>query len=222
MNRTLMVGAVLTAVALAGCGGATQTASETASAPGAAAASSPGAASQSAQSGRSSHSAQSDQSTQAGRAERSAQPGGSTKPARSAQSATPEPVTKSGQATKPGRSTTSGQATQSAKPAPPADAGMAFTAYGRNTPWRAVVRKGTLTTEGPSVGEHTLRVTRSAWSKGVRFTGSEGGQKFSLVVRPGTCVDGSGQNTGQVATLSVGNRQLSGCAVSGAYPRANT
>lgn len=191
MNRTLMVGAMLTAAALAGCGGATQTASETASAPGAAAASSPGAASQSAQSGRSSHSAQSDQSTQAGRAERSAQPGGSTKPARSA---------------------------QSAKPAPPADAGMAFTAYGRNTPWRAVVRKGTLTTEGPSVGEHTLRVTRSAWSKGVRFTGSEGGQKFSLVVRPGTCVDGSGQ----VATLSVGNRQLSGCAVSGAYPRVNT
>lgn len=210
MNRTLMVGAVLTAAALAGCGGATQTASDTASAPATAtvAASSPGAASQPARSSESSQSARPDQPAHA------SQPGQSTKPTQSGQSgqsATPEPVTKTG------------QATPSAEPTQPAaDAGTAFTAYGRNTPWRAVVQKGTLTTEGPSVGEHTLRVTRSAWSKGVQFTGSDRGQKFSLVVRPGACVDGSGQDTGQVATLSVGNRQLSGCAVSGAYPHANT
>lgn len=215
MNRTLMVGAVLTAAALAGCGGATQTASDTASAPGAAtvAASSQGAASQPAQ------------SSQPSKPARSAQPGESTKPSkptrsgqatRSVHTAIPEPVTRPGQAPK------TGQATRSAKPTQPADAGTAFTAYGRNTPWRAVVQKRTLTTEGPSVGEHTLRVTRSAWSKGVQFTGSEGGKKFSLVVRAGTCVDGSGQDTGQVATLSVGNRQLTGCAVSGAYPHANT
>lgn len=219
MNRTLMVGAVLTAAALAGCGGATQTASDTASAPATAtvAASSPGAASQPA---RSSESSQSRQSARPDQPAHASQPGQSTKPTQSGQSgqsATPEPVTKPGQATKTGQATPSAEPTQ-----PAADAGTAFTAYGRNTPWRAVVQKGTLTTEGPSVGEHTLRVTRSAWSKGVQFTGSDRGQKFSLVVRPGACVDGSGQDTGQVATLSVGNRQLSGCAVSGAYPHANT
>ena len=95
--------------------------------------------------------------------------------------------------------------------------GTAFTAYGQNVAWRAVVENGTLTTEGPVAGERTVKVERSAWAKGVEFTGRDGRTEVSLTIRTGSCADPAG-DTGMVATLSVGDRQLKGCAVEGAVP----
>lgn len=131
-------------------------------------------------------------------------------------------------------STSTTPATTSASPAPTSTAttpstsapattkssgepGTAFTAYGQNVAWRAVVENGVLTTEGPVAGERTVKVERSAWAKGVEFTGRDGRTEVSLTIRTGSCADPAG-DTGMVATLSVGDRQLKGCAVEGAVP----
>ena len=50
----------------------------------------------------------------------------------------------------------------------------------------------------------------------------EGGVNAALVIRGGTCLDTTGKNTGQRATLTLGTHVYRGCAVSGAYPTANT
>lgn len=104
--------------------------------------------------------------------------------------------------------------------------GTSFTAFGRRTPWRAVVADGVLTTEGPSAGQHSVAVTRSAFSRGVEFTGTEttagAHEPVSLVITSDTCRDGQGQDTGMTAVLTVGNHQLRGCAVAGAIPHADT
>ncbi len=94
--------------------------------------------------------------------------------------------------------------------------GTAFTAYGKN--WRAVVNKGRMTTEGRGVGERTMRVKRSAFAKGVEFTGRHKRTTFTLVIRSGRCRDTAGHRTGMVAKLFVGKRAYRGCAVPEAIP----
>lgn len=110
--------------------------------------------------------------------------------------------------------------------------GTAFTAFGVRTPWRAVVSGGWLSTEGPSLGEHRLPVRREPFARGVDFTGTEpapaGGtgsrteSKVTLTVRSQSCWDAQGHDTGLAAVLSVGDRQLIGCAVEGAQAQAPT
>lgn len=94
--------------------------------------------------------------------------------------------------------------------------GTAFTAYGSN--WRVVVNKGRMTTEGRGVGQRTMRVKRSAFAKGVEFTGRHKRTPFTLVIRSGRCIDTAGHNTGMVSRLYVGKRTYRGCAVAGAVP----
>lgn len=109
------------------------------------------------------------------------------------------------------------------KPAP-SKPGTAFTAYG-NT-WRAVVDRGVLRVEGNSKAlrgiNGPIKVKRSAFAKGVEFTGRSKGRTIALVVRAGQCKDTAGQNTGQRATLTIGKQRLTGCAVPGAKQTANT
>lgn len=115
--------------------------------------------------------------------------------------------------------------TASAAPAQTAAAapGTAFTAYGvKGTAWRAVVQKGSLKVESRALGTFTTKVRRSAFAKGVEFTGTRKGQAVVLTVRGGACKDASGKNTGQTAKLTVGKRVVTGCAVSGARPIADT
>lgn len=107
-------------------------------------------------------------------------------------------------------------ATAAAKPAP----GTAFTAYGPT--WRAVVSQGRLSIDGPGVTASKVKVTRSAFAKGVEFTGTSRGRSVSLVIRGGRCVDTAGHDTGQRAYLQVGKKKLRGCAVNGALKIAGT
>lgn len=118
--------------------------------------------------------------------------------------------------TQPAASAPSSTASTSAS-----EPGTAFTAYGLTVAWRATVRDGVLKTEGPVVGEHTVKVERSAFAKGVDFTGRDGRTEITLTVKSGTCVDPGG-DTGLEAILSVADRQLTGCAVEGAIEHADT
>lgn len=136
------------------------------------------------------------------------------------QPATPE----ASQISAPADSTTTpARPSESGTPAPAkgdksdtAEPGTAFTAYGQSVAWRAVVDKGVLTTEGPVVGERTIQVERSAFAKGVDFTGKDGRTEITLTVQSGSCIDSAG-DTGMKAILSVGDRRLQGCAVEGVY-----
>lgn len=120
-------------------------------------------------------------------------------------------------ATSAATSTTPGPTAATAGAPAPAP-GDAVTASGRRTPWRAVVSGGVLRTAGPVVGERRVTVARSAWAEGVEFTGRDHGRPVSLVVKGGRCVDAAHRDTGQVAILTLGDRQLHGCAVSGTRP----
>lgn len=106
-----------------------------------------------------------------------------------------------------------------AKPAP----GTAFTAYGgKRVPWRATVSNGVLRVEGKGIRTQRIAVKRSAFAKGVEFTAKKRGVNAALVIRGGKCVDASGKNTGQRATLTLGKRVFHGCAVNGVVPIADT
>lgn len=94
--------------------------------------------------------------------------------------------------------------------------GTAFTAYDHT--WRAVVSKGRLSLEGKRLPARSVKVSRSAFAKGVEFTGRHRGTEVALVVRSGRCVDVTGENTGMRATLQYGRRVLRGCAVPEALP----
>lgn len=109
-----------------------------------------------------------------------------------------------------------GSASATSRPAP----GTAFTAYASS--WRAVVSKGVLRFEGTRLPTRAVRVQRSAFAKGVEFTGSSRGKPVELVVRSGRCIDVSGKNTGMTASLRYGRHLMRGCAVVGAFPIANT
>ncbi|MCB0882724.1 MAG: hypothetical protein KDC33_10985 [Thermoleophilia bacterium] len=111
----------------------------------------------------------------------------------------------------------------SAVPASKAGPGTAFTAWGtgKAPAWRAVVSKGRLRVESPSLGTFTVRVSRSAFSRGVDFTGRRKGRDVGLTVTSGACRH-NGRNTGMRAKLTVGTRTVRGCAVTGVTPIADT
>lgn len=114
-------------------------------------------------------------------------------------------------------------AAPSAAVAAKAAPGTAFTAYGgQRVPWRAVVSRGVLRVEGKGIRSQKIRVTRSAFAKGVEFTSKQRGVNAALVIRGGRCIDTAGKNTGQRATLTLGKRVFRGCAVSGAVPTADS
>lgn len=105
------------------------------------------------------------------------------------------------------------------KPAPV----TAFTAYGgKRVPWRATVSKAVLRVEGKGIRTQQIAIKRSAFAKGVEFTATKRGVNAALVIRGGRCIDTTGKNTGQRATLTLGKRVFRGCAVNGAFPIANT
>ncbi|MDO5697467.1 MAG: hypothetical protein Q4G51_05780 [Dermatophilus congolensis] len=137
-------------------------------------------------------------------ASQTATPVSTTAPARPSESGLPAP------AKSDSSSTGNNNGTDSAEP------GTSFTAYGQSVAWRAVVDKGVLTTEGPVVGERKVEVERSAFAKGVDFTGKDGRTEITLTVQSGSCIDSAG-DTGMKAILSVGDRRLQGCAVEGGY-----
>ncbi|MDO5628109.1 MAG: hypothetical protein Q4G43_07290 [Mobilicoccus sp.] len=100
------------------------------------------------------------------------------------------------------------------------EVGTAFTAFGTDTSWRAVVDGTKLEIEGEGAQTRTVTVERSAFAKGVEFTGTENGAEVALVVRDGECKDASGQDTGMTAKLTQGGKTVEGCAVEGAVERA--
>lgn len=154
------------------------------------------------------------------------------------QSVVTQPVTSQSVTTQPGTPSVSapaGSPTATAKASAGAsrdEPGTAFTAFGVRTPWRAVVSGGVLATEGPGLGEHRVAVRREAFARGVDFTGTEPAAagatgsraeaKVTLTVRSQSCRDAQGRDTGLLAVLSVGDRQLIGCAVEGASVQAPT
>lgn len=106
--------------------------------------------------------------------------------------------------------------------APTSEPGTAFSAWGLEVRWRAVIENGVLSTEGSVVGTRRIEVERRAFVRGVDFTGRDGSTEVTLTVKTGSCIDDSGKDTTMQATLSVGDRQLQGCAVEGAVPVAGT
>ncbi|MBS7828916.1 hypothetical protein J7554_07220 [Wohlfahrtiimonas chitiniclastica] len=99
-----------------------------------------------------------------------------------------------------------------------------FTAYGKlNEPWRIVVKHDDqLEIEGVMVREGTLKVTRSAYAKGVEFSGDYDGQPLTLNIRSLKCKDSNGDETDFTATFYYGKRTYKGCAVAGAIEHADT
>lgn len=83
------------------------------------------------------------------------------------------------------------------------------------------MRDGRLTVDSPKLGSFTVRVSRSAFARGVDFTGRRGGGEVGLTVTSGTC-RGNGESTGMTAKLTVAGRTVTGCARPGAAPIANT
>lgn len=76
--------------------------------------------------------------------------------------------------------------------------------------------------DGKRLGSHGARVDRSAFAKGVEFTGRHHRRTVALVVRSGRCIDKAGKNTGMRATLTYGKKTVRGCAMAGAPPIART
>lgn len=72
-----------------------------------------------------------------------------------------------------------------------------------------------LRVHGAGLKGQRIKVTRSAFAKGVEFTGRYRGKKVELVVRGARCIDKAGKSTGQRATLSYGKRVVRACAISG-------
>lgn len=99
-----------------------------------------------------------------------------------------------------------------------------FTAYGKlNEPWRIVVKHDDqLEIEGTMVREGTLMATRSAYAKGVEFSGDYDGQPLTLNIRSLKCKDSNGHETNFTATFYYGKRTYKGCAVAGAIEHADT
>ena len=104
-----------------------------------------------------------------------------------------------------------------------------FTAYGvGKTPWRAEVKgnaneKGNkLMLEGENIYTVEFNAERSAYSKGVEFSGSANGIDITLNIHSEICKDNQGNKTEFKATLHYGKKVLEGCAVAGAIEQAPT
>ena len=99
---------------------------------------------------------------------------------------------------------------------------MAFTAFGTQEAWRAVVDGDTLSLEGSAVTEAKLSVTHYAYSKGVEFSGKAGDKAVTLNIHALECKDQNGQANEFTATLDYGDKTFKGCAVEGAVAHAPT
>ena len=98
----------------------------------------------------------------------------------------------------------------------------AFTAFGgNNSAWRAVVNNDQLSIEGTELKAATITVERSAYAKGVEFSGEDQGRKIGLNIRSEPCTLDGHENE-FTATLDVGDKTFKGCAVAGAQEHAPT
>lgn len=85
-----------------------------------------------------------------------------------------------------------------------------------------MVAKGTVEIESAATGNVDVAVTRTAARGSTVYSGRDGGRRVTLTITRGRCRGANGTDTGRVATLSVGGRTLTGCAVAGAHPIAGT
>lgn len=105
----------------------------------------------------------------------------------------------------------------------------AFTAFGSKPKgWRVVVRGeaeetgNRLALEGEGLPEAEIDATRSAYAKGVEFSGNVGETAVNLNIRTQECTDGEGNKYDSKATLDFGNTVYEGCAVDGVVEHAPT
>lgn len=97
----------------------------------------------------------------------------------------------------------------------------AFTAFGTQENWRAVVEDSHLFLEGDAVHEaDNLQVERLAYAKGVEFSGNNDKTEFTLNIRSAPCIDQNGREQEFTAKLYYGDKTLKGCAVRGAHEHA--
>ena len=105
----------------------------------------------------------------------------------------------------------------------------AFTAFGSKPKgWRVVVRGeaeetgNRLALEGEDLPEAEIDATRSAYAKGVEFSGNVGETAVNLNIRTQECTDSEGNKYDSKATLDFGSTVYEGCAVDGAVEHAPT
>lgn len=96
-----------------------------------------------------------------------------------------------------------------------------FTAFG-DKGWHAIIRNQTMSPKTSPNGHYPrLRVKRSAYAKGVEFSGRTTHGETVLNIRNVRCRN-QGKNYEFTATLYHRGKVFKGCAVRGAYGRAPT
>lgn len=103
-----------------------------------------------------------------------------------------------------------------------------YTAFGNTPkPWRIVVTGNAettgnrLTLEGDDL-KGTFEAERSAYAKGVEFTGTQENVNFGLNIKGETCKDDAGNEHEFTATFDYGDVRYKGCAERGALEHAPT
>ncbi|MDO5056142.1 MAG: hypothetical protein Q4E06_02295 [Lautropia sp.] len=97
-----------------------------------------------------------------------------------------------------------------------------FTAYGVGSSWRLLIDGDTAHTEGPELPAARVLLERSAYARGVEFSGTLAGQPLDININGRPCTDASRQRTEFSVTVHHGSRRLKGCAVRGIVPAAPT
>ena len=103
-----------------------------------------------------------------------------------------------------------------------------FTAFGtisENEGWRAVIKKSNLSLELTKNNEfyRKIKVKRSAYAKGVEFTGViSSGNQVTININGKRCIDRNGNTNEFTATLYYKGKIMKGCAVRGAFGYAPT
>ncbi|MDO5639978.1 MAG: hypothetical protein Q4G28_08930 [Neisseria sp.] len=104
-----------------------------------------------------------------------------------------------------------------------------FTAFGSHPEgWRAVLRGNAeesgnrLMLEGENLPAGEIETTRSAYAKGVEFSGSAGETAVGLNIRSQDCTDEQGNRYDFTATLDYGSKTFRGCAEAGMVAHAPT
>lgn len=113
-------------------------------------------------------------------------------------------------------------AAQETRPAESAEQGpiKGFTAFGET--WRAVVSGDTADLEGEGITCGVYKTERSAYAKGVEFSGSAHGTDFTLNIRSQPCKDAAGNKYDLTAKLFYGKKTYKGVALPKAMERADT
>ena len=102
-------------------------------------------------------------------------------------------------------------ATGSPEPAMPE---KPFQALGTEPFWAVEVLPGQLRYSDPeNIDGTTFAATEVREGDGIRYSGTLDGQPLSLLVQPGTCIDGMSDNVYEwTAVLTIERRTLHGCA----------